>query len=611
MRRLVGTILLIAALASATAFAGKGEGLLPLFSRGAGGRALGMGGANVALANDASGIFWNPATLTMLPDRTVSLMYLPLPEGTSYSFAALGIPTVDYGSFALGAFLLSTGSIQRRDDQGRLTGEFSSSQQMFMLGYGKTLGRHLAIGGTIKLFGESFDNASSFGAGGDLGIKFIVSDHLALGFNAQNLIAPSIRLERDKETLPRNFKGGLGVAIPFSDGRNQLAIEVDVDKADKVDPAIHAGAELGFRHTYFLRGGYDVDQINFGAGVHLGFATFGYTFRTQSFFSPQHQITLDLAFGGSIAKTLAKRQEEKRKAEEEFAKRQREQELTVSVTQARKFYDSGTLDSARTYYQKVAALTDGGNAEATERLAEISRKDSEQLTATVRAGVVAEADSLKATELFGDLSDAIKVKDVESASLLLDRLRPAFGSDKRFIQEEASYRTLVNDRVGQLDLEAARLTRDSRLADAALRYDQILRYDSTNTVARRSLKAITDRVGALGLLRSGVNAYYAGDTATARQNLEQLLAASPNDSAAIGLLQLLKAPSPSSSLAEIQKNEAVWKVYLDGIEKFRLGDYQGAIQSWQQVLTAYPRNSETEKNIEQAKLRLQQGGKTN
>ena len=132
MRKRLVIAPLLVLLLTGTLLAGKGAGLSPLFSHGAGGRALGMGGANVALSNDASGVFWNPATLTALSDRSLSLMYLPLSEGTNYSFAAFGLPTVDYGSFSLGAFLLTTGGIERRDNLGRLTGEFSANQQMYL-----------------------------------------------------------------------------------------------------------------------------------------------------------------------------------------------------------------------------------------------------------------------------------------------------------------------------------------------------------------------------------------------------------------------------------------------------------------------------------------------
>ncbi len=162
---------IMAIIATASLQGANSGGTTPLFNFGAGGRGLGMGGANVALANDASAIFWNPATLTNLQDRSLSLMHLPLPEGTNYDFAAFGWPTIDYGTFSVGAFLLSTGDIERRDESGRLLGTFSANQQMFLVGYGKQINRFLSLGATLKLYGQSFDDASAFGAGGDLGLK--------------------------------------------------------------------------------------------------------------------------------------------------------------------------------------------------------------------------------------------------------------------------------------------------------------------------------------------------------------------------------------------------------------------------------------------------------
>lgn len=605
--------MILALMATANLEAANAGGTTPLFSYGAGGRALGMGGANVALANDASAIFWNPATLTNLQDRSLSLMHLPLPEGTNYDFAAFGWPTVDYGTFSLGAFLLTTGDIERRDESGRLLGTFSANQQMFLVGYGKQINRFLSLGATLKLYGQSFDNSSAFGAGGDFGIKLALNDNFALGLNAQNILAPEVRIDRDAESLPVNFKAGAGMMLPISEGRHLLSLEADIDKTENIDPVFHIGGEFAFLNQYFLRAGYDVDQINLGAGLQFKFVKIGYTFRTQDYFDAQHRISLDITLGGSIEGILAQREKDRREAAEQLAKESREQDLTFAMTQARYFYQNGMYDSAAVYYQRVNALTDNADSEASARLTEIDKQRTQELTASVRAGVLAESDSIKAEELFTDLGEAIRVNDIEASSVMLSRLRPAFGDDERFKRNEAQYSLLTSNRITQLRAEATKFANDGKLSEAAQRYGEILRLNPGDDAARRSMAQLNTRISSLEMLRSGVAAYNSGDTTQARQLFEQVLAVNPSDAVAQGMLDRFAAGAKvgGTLLAEIQKDPAMWKVYLDGIEKFRAGDYQQAIRLWEQVLDRYPGNPETEKNIQQAKLRLQTNDKTN
>jgi long-subunit fatty acid transport protein len=63
------TIALPASVAVADKFAGD------FMANGAGARALGMGGAFAAVADDASAVYWNPAGLSGLEKRQLMLMH--------------------------------------------------------------------------------------------------------------------------------------------------------------------------------------------------------------------------------------------------------------------------------------------------------------------------------------------------------------------------------------------------------------------------------------------------------------------------------------------------------------------------------------------------------
>ncbi len=601
-------ILVMIALTS-VAYAGNPAAQTSIFHLGAGGRALGMGGASVAINSDATAVFWNPAALTNLADRSLSLMYLPLPEGTNYSFASFGWPTLDYGTFSIGAFLMTTGDIERRDALGRSDGVFSANEQLYLVGYGKQLHRRVAVGATLKLYGQSIDGASAFAGGADLGLRLSLSEQIHLGVNAQNVLAPEIRLERDNEKLPLTLKGGIGLRLPISEGRHSLTLAADVDKIENVDPLFHVGGEFAIQNAYFLRAGYDVDQISFGAGLKINLVRLGYAFRTQDFFSAQHRVSVDVALGGSLESIMARREQERREAAEQLAKETRERELTYAQTQARYFYQNGMYDSAQSYYQKVFALTGKADDETAQRLQEIDQRREDQLTQAIRAGVLAESDSLKAAELFTDLDEALRVKDIDAAEVMLARLRPAFGADDRFRQGEGSYNLLVGERITALRSEAAQLAAKGQVSEAAVRNSEILRLNPNDQTAQRSLAQINGRIRALELLKSGVAAINAGDSAQARQLLAQALAANPQESTAQELLTKLDPGRATNvaTLADIQKDPEAWKQYLDGIEQFRAAKYDEAIRLWESVLARFPGNPETVKNIQQAKLRLQAG----
>jgi hypothetical protein len=418
----------------------------------------------------------------------------------------------------------------------------------------------------------------------------------------------------DEEKLPLTVKAGAGYTIPFSNYRNTIALEVDVDKTQNLDPVFHAGTEIGFLNKYFVRAGYDVDQFDVGGGVRVGPAQVGYTYRSQDYFNAQHRITLQLNFGGSIESILAERKARQREAAEAFAKEQRQQELNNAVTQARYFYQNGMYDSAEVYYSQVYALTSGSDSEAQKRLKDIDAEKTRTISENVRAGVLRETDSTKAAELFSDLDDALNVHDFAAVDVLLDRLRPAFGTQDRFKQAEAEYNLLSSSRIEDLWKEARGLEASGKYTEAAIRYNRILDLNPTDSDARARLNRLNQRIAALELLRRGLSAFNQGDTATARAQLQQLIAINPEDTLAQKLLSRMESGSKEpvkSSLTEIQNDSVMWQKYLQGIEEFRAENYDQAIKLWQEVLSHYPGNPETKKNIEQAKLRLESRDSSN
>ncbi|MBC8042332.1 MAG: type IX secretion system outer membrane channel protein PorV [Rhizobacter sp.] len=212
-------------------------------------RAGGMGEANVAIADDASAIFWNPAGLGFQRGFNGNFTYanwLPaFNAGLSYNNLMLKNYFPGYGTFGLGLVFLNLGSSIRTNAAGDELGEFRSYEYALTLSYGVRLLPVLSVGASIRYINSAL---SPVGAGDEQGSgngqsvafdlatlwkpKFqgYLGERLSVGLNISN-IGPKISYidQFQADPLPTNFK--LGVAFkPVIDRFNNLTIALDFNK---------------------------------------------------------------------------------------------------------------------------------------------------------------------------------------------------------------------------------------------------------------------------------------------------------------------------------------------------------------------------------------------
>ncbi|PIR15262.1 MAG: hypothetical protein COV48_15350, partial [Elusimicrobia bacterium CG11_big_fil_rev_8_21_14_0_20_64_6] len=143
MRALNIAVLLV--LASQGSWAAETASFLDI---GVSARALGMGGAYTALADDANAIYWNPAGLARLDKREFTASHAEMFESTRLDFLAYAQPT-SQGTFAAGLTYLSQGKIEGRDGLGRPTAGYDASDAALSLGYARKLDA-ADLGATFK-----------------------------------------------------------------------------------------------------------------------------------------------------------------------------------------------------------------------------------------------------------------------------------------------------------------------------------------------------------------------------------------------------------------------------------------------------------------------------
>ena len=231
---------------------------------GVGARALGMGGAYTALADDANSIYWNAAGLAKLDKREFTASHAEMFESTRLDFLAYGHPTY-HGTFA-GAFTyLSQGKIEGRDSLGRPTAGFDASDAAVSLGYGRKLGM-TDLGATVKYLRSHIGGAEAQGVAVDLGLKRelegIGPGKVTLGATLRNL-GPGLKFEDQRNDLPLRL--AFGAAYKFTGGHAAAVEAVNGPRGAGTDMSL--GGEYQAVKNLYLRAGYTTQTaITGGSG---------------------------------------------------------------------------------------------------------------------------------------------------------------------------------------------------------------------------------------------------------------------------------------------------------------------------------------------------------
>lgn len=215
-----------------------------------GSRPAGMGEAFVALADDATATWWNPAGLAFTEGRDLRLMHSDwLPafnlDDIFFDFAAFSwdMPSLG-GTMGASIIYMNEGDQTHTDENGNVLGVITSKEYALGLSYGTTLNPDLSLGLGTKLIVSDLASGVLVGqqeAG--TGVSFAVDLGmlwrtrlpytelpLNLGFNIAN-IGPEISYadEAQADPLPTNLKAGFALQA-YSDAHNEVNILFDVNK---------------------------------------------------------------------------------------------------------------------------------------------------------------------------------------------------------------------------------------------------------------------------------------------------------------------------------------------------------------------------------------------
>ncbi|MDA0745754.1 MAG: PorV/PorQ family protein [bacterium] len=254
--------------------------------QGAGARSLGMGSAFVAISNDATAVYWNPAGLARLNRHELLVQHAEQFGGTVNHdvFAAAGPSSA--GGFGGGLVRLGVDDIKLTgledpdaplgpDNRPVVSSVVGTTDYTFYLGYGRQVRPDLALGTGFKIIRRNLSVGNGSGYGIDLGALYTPSPQWSVGLVIRNLTRTRIHFDSGtSDRISPSLLAGLAYHrdLPSLQGRitASTSLHLGEEKSNEDNlQGIQLGAEYVYRERIALRLGAEGNHFTAGAGVRL------------------------------------------------------------------------------------------------------------------------------------------------------------------------------------------------------------------------------------------------------------------------------------------------------------------------------------------------------
>ncbi len=289
---------------------------------GVGARALGMGGAGVALTTDGTAAYWNPAGLSRIQRRQLNLMHSERFAGiVTYNYIGYAQPYHQNEGVALNLIALGVGDIPITvlEDPGAAIGpdnrviekETSSDLEMALfVSYGKQTSHGFDLGANAKLIHKSVANHSAWGLGFDIAARTTLPGRILVGANLQDVTTTILVWDTgQKESITPTLKLGLARKFEIAKLRADITPAADADirfsNRRSVDDGwwgpvslkSHLGLEFCLERTVHLRVGMDGGKMTAGAGLSIFSVQADYAYLSHEILGDTHRVSLGISWG--------------------------------------------------------------------------------------------------------------------------------------------------------------------------------------------------------------------------------------------------------------------------------------------------------------------------
>jgi hypothetical protein len=274
-----------------------------------GARGAGMGGAYVAMADEATSVFWNAAGIARVdPDKSqLSLNHANWPAELSfdqvgYVFHMKKIP----GAFSVHARALTMQPMEVTTAfQPEGTGEtFDAGMLAAGLTYARSFTDKFSAGLTLSTIHTGLADLSQQTFSFDLGTLYDVgAAGMKIGMAIQNIGSQEKFIEREAR-IPSIFRVGTSATL-LQTGGQKLVGSFEFSHPPDNSERVNVGGEYSFKKYMFLRAGYafnyDAEGLGAGVGFHFpvsvaGMADFDYSYTDMLDLGAAHRFSLRFEF---------------------------------------------------------------------------------------------------------------------------------------------------------------------------------------------------------------------------------------------------------------------------------------------------------------------------
>jgi long-subunit fatty acid transport protein len=252
---------------------------------GVGGRAAALGESFIAISDDASALYWNPAGLAQFKKNQVIFSHNIWVVDINHDFLGIVYHLDNDNSFGASLTAVTMDDMPVTTEFAPFgTGEyFGFSDIAISLSYARRMTEQFSFGGTVKYIEETLDKLKMRGVMLDLGTYYrtgLGSTRFAVtvtNFGAELapdgevvLIGNRTNSEWQSFAPPTIFRIGFAFE-PYEDEEHRITTSIQLNHPNDNSENVALGAEYAWNKMLFLRGGYkfNVDEQNYSLGVGL------------------------------------------------------------------------------------------------------------------------------------------------------------------------------------------------------------------------------------------------------------------------------------------------------------------------------------------------------